>query len=135
MTNMKRTGWFIPIAILAANLLAIAVQWNSLSEILPAHFDLEGNAAGTMLRSTLLLYPLIGAAVCFAGYLFALYKRKYQMSMIILVSGISLILLMSTMVTLTSGTMPVFMLAEPVILFFSIVACVICAVKSNNKQL
>lgn len=32
-------------------------------ELLPAHFDLQGNASGTMPRSVLPLYPLIGAGV------------------------------------------------------------------------
>lgn len=41
------------------NALAIIVRWNSLPELLPSHFDLQGNANGVMARSMLLLYPLI----------------------------------------------------------------------------
>ena len=44
-----------------------------------------------------------------------------------------LVLLSSTMVTLTSGTMPIFMLAEPVILLAAVIGFVVCFVKSRKK--
>jgi hypothetical protein len=50
-----------------------------------------------------------------------------------LTSGISLILLCSTMVTLTTGKMPVFMLAEPVILLIAVVAFIVCLIRSRQK--
>ena len=109
--DMNRKGWFIPILIIVATVLAIGVKWSSLPELLPAHFDLEGNASGTMTRGILLLYPLIEAVVCLILYFVARKKEKLQTGLIILSSGISLVLLSSAMVTLTSGTMPVFMLA------------------------
>ena len=56
---MNKKRWFIPILIVAINALAILVKWSSLSEILPAHYDLQGNAGGTMPRSVLLLYILM----------------------------------------------------------------------------
>ena len=56
---MNKRGWYIPFMIVAANALAIILQWNSLQEILPAHYDLEGNAGGTMPRTMLLVYPLM----------------------------------------------------------------------------
>ena len=40
---MNKRGWFVPIVIIAVNALAIVVRWSSLAEILPAHFDLQGN--------------------------------------------------------------------------------------------
>ena len=43
---MNQRAWLIPIIIVAINALAIAIRWNSLPELLPAHFDLQGNAAG-----------------------------------------------------------------------------------------
>ena len=130
---MKRQGWFIPIIIVAINALAIIIRWSSLTEFLPAHYDLQGTAGGTMPRIVLLLYPLIGAAVCLIARLIARMKQNLQKGLVILTSGIGLVLLSSTMVTLTSGTMPIFMLAEPVILLAAIVAFVICVVKSRKN--
>ena len=122
----------IPILIVVVNALAIIVQWSSLPEILPAHFDLQGNASGEMERSVLPLYPLIGAAVCLIFFVIARIKHILQTGPIILASGISLILFFSTLVTLTSGQMPVFMLSEPVILLTAIVAFVISVVKARK---
>ena len=130
---MNKKSWFIPILIVAINALAIIMRWSSLPELLPAHFDLQGNAGGSMSRSVLFLYPLIGAAICLIAYVIALKKHKLQTGLVVLASGICLILLSSTMVTLTHGTMPIFMLAEPVILLAAIVGFVICVVKSRKK--
>ena len=131
---MIKRGWFIPILIVAINALAIVVRWSSLPEIVPAHFDLQGNAGGTMPRSMLIMYPLIGAAIGLIVYLLALKMPKLQKGFVILASGIGLILLSSVMVTLTAGKMPLFMLAEPVILIFTVIAFVICALKSRKTQ-
>ena len=130
---MNKRGWLIPILIVATNALAILLRWSSLPEPLPAHFDLEGNASGSMSRSMLLVYPLLSAAICLVAYVIAQKKQKLQTGLVFLTSGISLILLSSTMVTLTSGTMPIFMLAEPVILLLAIIAFVIYVVKSRKK--
>ena len=108
-------------------------KWSSLPELLPAHFDLEGNASGTMNRGILLLYPLIGVLVCLISYLIARKKEKLQTGLTILASGISLVLLSSAMVTLTSGTMPVFMLAEPFILLGAIIGFVISVIKARKS--
>ena len=78
------------------------------------------------------MYPLIAAAICLIAYVIALLKNKLQNGLIILSSGISLILFLSTMVTLTSGSAPVFMLAEPVVLLASIVAAIISIFKSSK---
>ncbi len=130
---MNKRGWIIPILIVAMNVLAIIVRWNLLPELLPAHFDLQGNASGSMSRSVLILYPLISAAICLIAYIIAHIKHKLQTALVILTSGIRLIMLLSAMVTLTSGTMPIFMLAEPVVLLATVVAVVISLVKSSKK--
>ena len=127
---MNKRGWFIPILIVSVNALAIALQWAFLPESLPAHFDLDGNARGEMSRSALLLYPLISAAVCLAVYMIARNKPKIHTGLLILASGISLVILCSALVTLTSGTMPVLMLAEPVILLAAIVAFAVSIIRS-----
>lgn len=130
--DINRRGWYIPMLIVALNVLAVVVRWSSLPELLPAHFDLQGNASGTMPRSMLLLYLLIGAVVCLIAYLLRRKMQKLQVGFVMLASGICLVLLASTMVTLTSGTIPVFMLAEPVILLAAVVGFVVCFVKSRK---
>ena len=131
-TDMNKKGWFTPILIVAINALAIIVRWNSLPEHLLAHFDLQGNAGGTMPRSALPFYHLIGLAVCLIAYVISRMKHKLQKGLIILASGICLILLLSTMVTLTSGTMPIFMLAEPLVLLAAVIGFVVSVVKSRK---
>ena len=132
--DMNRRGWFIPMLIVAINALAIMVRWSSLSELLPAHYNLQGNAGGTMPRSVLLLYLLMGAAICLIAYVIARIKPKLQLGLIILTSGICLVLFLSTMVTLTSGTMPIFMLAEPVVLLAAVIGFVVSIVKSRKNK-
>ena len=129
---MNKSGWLITILIVVINVTAIIAQWHVLPEILPAHFDLQGNASGSMARTMLLLYPLASAVVCLIAYLIACKKPKLQTGLIILSSGISLVFLSSALVTLTSGSMPFFMLAEPVILLVSVVAFIICVIKSRK---
>ena len=131
---MNKTNWFIPILIVVANALAVIVQWGSLPQQLPAHFDLQGNASGTMPRNMLILYVLIGAAICLIAYLIGRMKHKLQSGLIVLSLGVCLVLLLSTIVTLTSGAMPVFMLAEPVVLLAAVVGFVVAVVKSHKKK-
>ena len=129
---MNKSGWLIAILIVAVNVAAIVAQWSFLPEILPAHFDLQGNASGLMARSMLLLYPLASAVVCLVAYLIAGKKPKLQTGLIILSSVFSLVLLSSVLVTLTSGSMPFFMLAEPVILLIAVTAFIISVIKSRK---
>ena len=131
---MNKKSWFIPILIVAINALAVMVRWNTLSEFLPAHYDLQGNAGGTMSRSLLLVYPLIGAAISLIAYIVGCMKQKLQSGLVILASGVCLVLLSSTMVTLTAGTMPVFMLAEPVILLVAVICFVFCVANLKRRS-
>lgn len=130
---MNKRIWVIPVLVVAINALAIIARWNSMPELLPAHFDLQGNAGGSMSRNVLPLYPLIGAVVCLVFYVITRIWHKLQTALVILASGTGLILFSSTMVTLTAGKMPVFMLAEPVILLASVVASVVCLLRSRKK--
>ena len=131
---MNKRGWFVPIVIIAVNALAIIVRWSSLAEILPAHFDLQGNASGTMSRNILLLYPFVSAAICLIAYVVASIKHILKTGLIILSSGISLIMLSSTLVSLTSGRIPVFMIAEPMILLFTVAAVIISIIKARKAK-
>ena len=132
--DIIKKSWPLPFLIVTLNALAIIIQWSTLPEPLPAHYDLQGNASGTMPRSMLLLYILIGTAVCLIAYMVGRMKQKLQTGLVILSSGISLVLFLSTMVTLTYGTMPIFMLAEPVILLAAVIGFVVCVVKSRKKK-
>ena len=129
---MNKRGWILPIIIVVINALAIIIRWGSLTEIIPAHFDLQGNAASSMSRNVLLLYPLIGAATCLFAYVIARIKHKLQTGMIILASGFCLVLLSSTLVSLTAGTVPLFMLVEPVILLLSAAGFIYSVIKSHK---
>ena len=130
---MNNNKWFIPILIVAVNTLMVIVKWSSLPELLPAHFDLQGNASGTMTRSMLPLYPAASAAICVFLGLIAIKAYRLKTGLIVLSSGISLSILCSTMVTLTTGKMPVFMLAEPVILVAAVVGFIIC-LRNNVRR-
>ncbi len=130
---MNKPAQFIPILIVTINALAILGRWSHLPELLPAHFDLQGNASGSMSRNLLLFYPLASAAVSLIAYVISLKMHRLQTSLIILASGICLVLLFSTLVTLTSGSIPFFMLAEPIILLASVIASVICMIRTRKK--
>ena len=134
ISDMNKRSWFIPVLIIAVNVLAIIIRWNSMSEIVPAHFDLEGNAAGSMPRGKLLMFPILGVVICLISHLVTRFKPVLEKGMVILSSGVSLVLLLSVLVTLTSGTMPVFMLAEPVVLLAAVVGFVICVVKARKTS-
>lgn len=121
---MNKRRWLIPILIVALNALSVIVRWGTLPEQLPAHYDLQGNAGGTMPRSILFLYILIGLVVCLVAYVIGRVKPKLQKGLVILASGVCLVLFSSTMVTLTSGTMPIFMIAEPLILLATVIGFV-----------
>ena len=131
---MKNNKWFIPILIVAVNALAVIVKWSSLPELLLSHFDLQGNAGGTMARSNLPLYPAASAAVCLLLWLIGRKAHRLKTGLVVMSSGISLILLCSTMVTLTAGQMPVFMLAEPVILVAAVVGFIVCLRKNARRS-
>ena len=132
---MNKRAWIIPALIVVVNALAILIRWNSLPETLPAHFDLQGNASGSMPRTTLLFYPLAAAVLCGIAYAVACIvgKQGLNCGLVILASGIGLVVLSSTLVTLTFGSTPVFMLAEPIILVAAIVAFIICLVRARKK--
>lgn len=131
---MNKKSWFILILIVVLNALVIMVRWSYLPEQFSAHYDLQGNAGGTMSRSMLLIYILLGVGVCLIAYIIGRMKQKLQKGLLILATGICLVLLSSTMVTLTSGTMPFFMLAEPVIALVAVIGFVVSIVKSRKNK-
>ena len=131
---MHKRGWLFPALVVGINAAMILILWSSLSENLPAHFDLAGNASGSISRTTLLFYPLVGAVIGLIAYWIRCRKDKkyFNGGLLILTSGIELIILSSTMVTLTQGTNPFFMLAEPVILVIALTFFIAGLVKSRK---
>ena len=132
---MNKRGWLIPFAIVAVNALAIICCWKSLPDPLPAHYDLQGNPDGVMQRGVLSIYPLIGAVICLAAYMIARIKSSLQSALIILTSGVCLVILSSSLVSLTFGKIPLFLLAEPVILLIAVAASVIRILKSRKQNI
>ena len=129
---MNKYQWLVPALIAVANALVIAVSWNILPDPLPAHYDLDGNASGLMSRMALLLYPLASAAFGLISYLISLKTKRLSRALVILTCGVALVVFSSSMVSITSGTMPIFMLAEPVILLVSVIAFIISVIKSRK---
>ena len=140
--NKYKHGWIIPAIIILVNVCAIWIRWSSLPETLPAHFDPQGNASGSMARTTLIYYPVISLMVCLVAYGIAAMAKKHflkadvtglrLLGLHILNSSIVLTIFSSTMVTLTFGTKPLFMFAELVIMAIGITAFIICLIKARK---
>lgn len=130
-----KLGWLFPALIVLINAIAVLVSWGSLPETLPAHFDLQGNPGGEMSRNMLLIYLGVSTAICLViyGMSFLTKKKLVKCGLAILASGIALVIFCSTMVTLTTGKTPFFMLAEPFILLLAIAGLVICLVKARKQ--
>ena len=133
---MHKRGWLFPALVVAINATMILLLWSSLPENLLAHFDLEGNASGSIPRTTLIYYPLIGAVIGLIAYWIRcrVDKKYFNGGLLILTSGIELIILSSTLVTLTQGTKPIFMLAEPVILVIALAAFIVGFIKCRKQD-
>lgn len=139
-----KNGWIVPVIIIIVNACAIWISWSSLPDILPAHFDPQGNASGSMTRTTLIFYPVISLMVCLVTYGVAAMARILflkpdnsglrLLGLHCLTSAIALTILSSTMVTLTFGTKPLFMFAEPVIIIAGITAFIICLIKARKSR-
>ena len=66
---MNKNTWLIPFFIVVINAIVIIIRWTSLPELLPAHYDLQGNAGGTMpiymiAEPVILLATVIGFVFC-----------------------------------------------------------------------
>lgn len=141
--NKCKNGWIIPAITIIINVCAIWISWSSLPETLPAHFDPQGNAGGSMARTTLVYYPVISLMACLVTYGIAAMARVLflkadetglrLLGLHCLTTAISLTILSSTMVTLTFGTKPIFMFAEPIIIIAGITAFIICLRKARKE--
>ena len=137
-----KNGWIVPAIVIIVNVCAIWISWKSLPETLPAHFDPQGNASGSIARNTLIYFPVISFLITLAAYGIATFARNLflkpddsglrLLGLHCLTSAITLTILSSTMVTLTFGTKPIFMFAEPVIMVIGVAVFIVCLIKSRK---
>lgn len=130
----------VPAAVILINLILILTAWKNLPDTLPAHFDPQGNASGSMPRNMLLFYPLVSAAICLVSYaVYALIRKMFHTSsnptgMQAFTCGIALMILSSTCLTLTMGQASIFMFMEPVFLIAGIVILCVTAIRSHRSN-
>ena len=139
----SKNGWMVPAIIIIVNVCAIWIRWSSLADVLPAHFDPAGNASGSMDRTTLIYYPIISLMLCLVTYgIYTLANNMFKLKpdekglrlcgLHVFASCLTLTVLSSTMVTLTMGTCPLFMFAEPVLLIAGITTLIVCLIKARK---
>ena len=142
MIRMRRCkyGWMVPAIIIIVNVCAIWIRWSAIPDVLPAHFDPAGNASGSMAKTTLIYYPVISLMLCLVTYgIYTLANNMFKLrpdekglrmcGLHVMASCLTLTVLSSTLVTLTMGTCPIFMFAEPVLLVGGIVTLIVCLTK------
>lgn len=145
ITSMKwrKYGWMVPVIIIIVNVCAIWIRWSALPHVLPAHFDPAGNASGSMDRTTLIFYPIISLMLCLVTYgIYTLANNMFKLKpdekglrlcgLHVFASCLALTVLSSTLVTLTMGTNPLFMFAEPILILAGIITLIICLIKAGR---
>ena len=136
-------GWMIPAIIIIVNVCAIWIRWSALPDVLPAHFDPAGNASGSMNKTTLIFYPVISLLICLVTYgIYTLANNIFKLKpdekglrlcgLHVFATCLTLTVLSSAMVTLTMGTCPLFMFAEPVLLIAGITTLIVCLIKARK---
>ncbi len=139
----SKNGWMIPAIIIIVNVCAIWIKWSTLADVLPAHFDPAGNASGSMAKTTLIFYPVISLMLCLVTYgIYALANNIFKLKpdekglrmcgLHVFASSLALTVLSSTLVTLTMGTCPLFMFAEPILLLAGIITLIVCLIKARK---
>ena len=142
--NMKwrKYGWMVPVIIIIVNVCAIWIRWSALPHVLPAHFDPAGNASGSMGKNTLIFYPVISLMLCLVTYgIYALANNIFKLKadergmricgLHVFASSLALTVLSSTLVTLTMGTCPLFMFAEPILIVAGVTTLIIFLIKAK----
>ena len=138
--KLRKYGWMVPVIIIIVNVCAIWIRWSAMADVLPAHFDPAGNASGSMAKTTLIFYPVISLMLCLVTYgIYTLANNIFKLrpdekglrmcGLHVLASCLALTVLSSTLVTLTMGTNPLFMFAEPVLMLAGIITLIICLIK------
>ena len=141
----RKYGWMVPVIIIIVNVCAIWIRWSALADVLPAHFDPAGNASGTMAKTTLIYYPVISLMLCLTTYgIYTLANNLFKLrpderglrlcGLHVFASCLTLTVLSSTLVTLTMGTCPLFMFAEPILLLAGIITLIVCLVKAKDTN-
>ena len=141
----RKYGWMVPVIIIIVNVFVIWIRWSALADVLPAHFDPAGNASGTMAKTTLIYYPVISLMLCLTTYgIYTLANNMFKLrpderglrlcGLHVFASCLTLTVLSSTLVTLTMGTNPLFMFAEPILLLAGIITLIVCLVKAKDTN-
>jgi uncharacterized membrane protein len=139
----SKNGWMVPAIIIIVNVCAIWIRWSALADVLPAHFDPAGNASGSMAKTTLIFYPVISLMLCLVTYgIYTLANNMFKLrpdekglrmcGLHVMASCLTLTVLSSTLVTLTMGTCPLFMFAEPILILAGIVTLIVCLIKAGR---
>ena len=138
----RKYGWMVPVIIIIVNVCAIWIRWSALPDVLPAHFDPAGNASGSMDRTTLIYYPIISLMLCLVTYgIYTLANNMFKLKpdekglricgLHVFASCMTLTVLSSTLVTLTMGTCPLFMFAEPILIVAGVTTLIIFLIKAK----
>lgn len=137
MEKHCRIGW-VPALVVLVNLILILAVWHSLPETMPAHYDTDGNAAGSFPRYALWFYPLAGIILWLGTYgVAAVIQRLFHaksspVGLLAFSSALTLAVLCSTCVAITAGRYPIFMYMEPVFVVAGLVVLVVTG-RKNGK--
>ena len=126
----RKYGWMVPAIIIIVNVFVIWIGWNS---------------RPNMRNTRLIVYPVISLMLCLATYgIYTLaenifHLRPYERGLRIcglhvFASCLTLTVLSSTLVTLTRGVCPLFMVAEPILLLAGIITLIVCLVKAKDPN-
>ena len=131
-------------AVIVFNFVLSFWGYATLPENLPLHYDLEGNYATTMPSWRLLLYP-VGSVIFYLLCMCAVslftrvwpalddegnVRRRYMLALCL---AMSLVVVCSTCVTLTGGSVHFFMFAEPALLLAAIIYMLCREIKLHSK--
>lgn len=142
---MKTKLWMLTSAVILLNFALVLMNYRTLPDQLPLHFDLDGNYTSSMAKTTLFYYPAVSLVLCTLIYLVSAFIlktfKKLQKGMAvrcayvdIITVCVALIILSSTCVTLTSGRVHFFMFAEPVLFLVAVAAVVTGEIRIKRSE-
>ena len=125
----KDTLLISAIIVMALNIVLVMANWDILPVNMPAHFNPQGHASGTMPRSMLWAYVGISALICIVSGCISFKDQRRRKALSLITLFLTLIILCSTCVSLTGGRHPIFMFAEPVFLLGIVITLIVTGIK------
>lgn len=125
----KDTLLISAIIVMALNIVLVMANWDILPVNMPAHFNPQGHASGTMPRSMLWAYVGISALICIVSGCISFKDPRRRKALSLITLFLTLIILCSTCVSLTGGRHPIFMFAEPVFLLVIVITLIVTGIK------